>query len=533
MFGFGKPRSAMQEAPLGTTLVALRVHGDVRLPPGCVELVFSAAGQARRAPHTRAAKGELAVAYHPGPYETVFAPFAGAPEIGLRLRYLADAADPRVAQQRFDLFLFSEAGEALSVQALHQATAAAVRDALAQGVLELPACTTLDEWHGFRAGLNELLYTRFGLTVDDCVPVDLGDEIDYAHMLRARAGQALAAPPAPPAPAIRARTTQGADAAARAGEALPATTGAATTRSTPREEVAVAAPAGTRDAAAATAPGGTRDTVVAATPAGSGNAARAMASPGKLDELATTSAATVPPAARAATAVAAPRDIPDVPAVMESPGMLDEPAITAPPGIGDGTAAMAPVRNPDVAPAMQAPATPDAVVAMLPALNRSGAMMPAPSLSDAPGADAHALRRLFLELPAWSAGVRLLALPPGAAPALRDVLQRCALAALDVNTMPALAWLAPNRPLPVAAQAGRAAHSVAAAQALDQAWALLARWRLATQGAADAATESAAMHAALLDEADRLTANLAFHLAARRAVEQPPAPAQSRKEPHL
>ncbi|MTW06340.1 hypothetical protein [Pseudoduganella ginsengisoli] len=187
MFGIGNSAvQAAQVAQLGTALVALRLGRAARLPSGCVELVFSAAGQARRAPYSRKGRDESAYAYHPGPYETAFAPFAAAPEIGLRLRYLADASDPRVAQQRFDLFLFSEAGDALAIDALHGAVAAAVRDALAQGTLDLPACTTLDEWHAFRAGLNELLYTRFGLTVDDCVPVDLADAVDYAQVLRAR-----------------------------------------------------------------------------------------------------------------------------------------------------------------------------------------------------------------------------------------------------------------------------------------------------------------------------------------------------------
>jgi hypothetical protein len=38
---------------------------------------------------------------------------------------------------------------------------------LAQGALDLPPCTTLEEWHAFRAGLNQLMYTRYGVTVDD------------------------------------------------------------------------------------------------------------------------------------------------------------------------------------------------------------------------------------------------------------------------------------------------------------------------------------------------------------------------------
>jgi hypothetical protein len=160
--------------------------------------------------------------------------------------------------------------------------------------------------------------------------------------------------------------------------------------------------------------------------------------------------------------------------------------------------------------------------------------MAAPALLpvlDAAAADAHALRRLFLELPAWTAGVRALAQPAGQAlfNTRRGLLQRCALAALDVNTMPSLAWAAPGRPLPVPLQAGRAAHSVAAAQALDQAWALLARWRLVAQDRA----ASTADHAALLDEADRLTANLAFHLAGRRAIGAETAPPTERREPQL
>lgn len=160
--------------------------------------------------------------------------------------------------------------------------------------------------------------------------------------------------------------------------------------------------------------------------------------------------------------------------------------------------------------------------------------MAAPALPvplDAAAADAHALRRLFLELPAWTAGVRALAQPSGQTlfDARRGLLQRCALAALDVNTMPSLVWAAPGRPLGVPQQAQRAAHSVAAAQALDQAWALLARWRLVAQDRA----ASIGDHAALLDEADRLTANLAFHLAGRRAIGEETAPSTERREPQL
>lgn len=492
MFGASKARAPLQAAQLGTALVALRLDGPARLPPGCVELVFSAAGQARRAPSTRAGRGETAYAYHPGPYETAFAPFAAAPEIGLRLRYLADAADPRVAQQRFDLFLFSEAGAVLTVDALHGAIAGAVRDALAQGMLELPACTTLDEWHAFRAGLNELLYVRFGLTVDDCVPVDLGEACDYADVLRARAAQ-VGVPVCMPvgAPlAMRGDTGRGPE---RLSAAMPA-------------DADDSEAAGTAASAAGETPGTMSGSPDAGNTAGNASGAAAVALPGA----ATQRTDALPAAAHAdsgAVGASAAKDA-AVPAANAA-------------SAATGAAASA---------AFHAPAGPDPTVASFRGAAHSGHHMTI-SPSDAAGTDARALRRLFLELPAWSAGLRALALPAGQAlfTARRDLLQRCALAALDVNTMPALAWAAPDRPLAPAIQAQRATHSMAAAQVLDQMWGLLAQWRIAAQDSASIASA----HAPLLDDADRLTANLAFHLAGRRAIVEEAARTEQRREPHL
>jgi len=122
--------------------------------------------------------------------------------------------------------------------------------------------------------------------------------------------------------------------------------------------------------------------------------------------------------------------------------------------------------------------------------------------------DAYALRRLFLELPALSAAMRMLAPPEGGFAAQQELLQRFALAALDVNTMPSLAWATPDRALPREQQAQRAGHAAAAVGALDEAWALLASMKLAR------ADEIAQLY----DEADRLVANLEFALANRRAV---------------
>ncbi|MBY0238388.1 MAG: hypothetical protein K2X55_03640, partial [Burkholderiaceae bacterium] len=455
-------RPAAPPAPLGSALVAMRVHGEVCLPPGCVELVFSAAGQARRAPHSRAGKGEVAFAYHPGPYETVFAPFAGAPEIGLRLRYLVDATDPRVAQQRFDLFLFSEAEQTLPVETLHQAIAAAVRAALAQGVLDLPACTTLDEWHGFRAGINELLYTRFGLTVDDCVPVDLGDVCDYAALLRARAA------PAADGAVVAVRTSASGQAPGdthhqceQAAGDLAAAPASALGRHSD-DAATVAAAAVTRLAASGPESG---------LPAGAGNVDAAAAGQGK--GATGRHHTSLPPAPAVPVPVPVTVPVTAPAAVTESVPAATATAVTAPAAapaptvFGTATTGSAPRGSiasaftlaagaSDAAGLLTRPGSPDAAAAA-DAGDRStitGTVAPAkpaaPSYSGAAApsadpakADAHALRRLFLELPAWAAGVRLLALPSGTAAARRDLLQRCALAALDVNTMPALAWAAP------------------------------------------------------------------------------------------
>jgi hypothetical protein len=321
----------------GDVPVAARC-ADVPAPPGATLVLFGADGQARRpaAFNGRPAapgKGEAAWWFVPGPHAVEQVPFAGAPEVGLRVSLVVDAPDPRLQRQRFDLFLFSEvAGQAgsLSLPELAGRIETALRAALQGGTLDLPPCTSLEEWHAFRAGLDELLYMRFGVTVDDCVPALL-DDVDFAAMLRRRA-----------------------DAAAPAPASMPA----------------------------------------------------------------------APP---------------------------------APP------------------PALQ----PD---------------------------DAAALRRLFLELPDASRALRMLPMPDFS---LRQAqLQRLALAALDVNTMPALALAAPGRARPASARQRLSACSAAAARALDERWAVQARMK--------AVGKDGARGKGGADELDRIVANLEFHLAARR-----------------
>ena len=319
-------RREVAEAP-GQGLVAVRVASAAELAPGCLGVACDDRGATRRvAPGSRSslAKGETLYCFHPGPYSVDLIPFAAAPEAGLRLTFVVDAADPRVAQQRFDLYLASEAGERLALSDLQDAIEAALRRELAQGNVALPPCATLGEWDSFRAGVDELLYMRFGVTVEDCMPADVGD---YPALLRS-------VPEAAPPPAIRA------------------------------------------------------------------------------------------------------------------------------------------------------------------------------SAPDAPGADARALRRLFLELPRLTAALRLAALPPG-----QDLfrqhqalLRRLDQVSLSVATMPALELAAPGRRLGARQQAARARHSVHALSALDEAWALLARLK-------------GSPFAAVIDDADRIVANLEHDSAARRLAD--------------
>lgn len=217
MIGFFKRATPPAEAcELGRSAVALPLRAGCAAPPGCPVVIVDAGGRTRRA--TAAAgkpvavrDGELAWLYHPGPYTVDLVPFAQAPELGLRTTFAVDASEP-VAQQRFDLYLAAEASGRLDLAELGRAVEAALQRELAQGGLALPPCTTIEEWNAFRQGLNQLLYMRFGLTVDDCVPVDLGETRDHAALLAARAaeqpatravdGAPPAAPSMPPMPAF-------------------------------------------------------------------------------------------------------------------------------------------------------------------------------------------------------------------------------------------------------------------------------------------------------------------------------------------
>jgi hypothetical protein len=199
---FKRAAPAHDACSLGRTAVAVPLQPGCGTPPGCPVVIVDADGRPRRATTPPGKKvelrpGELAWAFHPGPYTIAIVPFAQAPEIGLRTTFAIDPLDPAPAGKRFDLYLAAEADGRVDLALLGAAVEGAVRSALAQGALDLPPCADIDEWNAFRLGLNQLLYLRFGLTVDDCVPAEL-DDVDYAAQLAARAaGGAVVAVPAP------------------------------------------------------------------------------------------------------------------------------------------------------------------------------------------------------------------------------------------------------------------------------------------------------------------------------------------------
>ena len=312
------------------------------------------------------------------------APFAAAPEIGLRIDYCFDPGGDRA---RFALLLESEAERSLPTHAVQAAMQDTVRSALQCGAVELPPCTSDEEWHAFRAGLNELVYTRFGLVVEDCIPVDLHPAVDFAAQL-------LAA------------------------------------------------------------------TVVAAGPS------REPVGPD----------------------CAPPGRIPSQQAAHRA-----QPTSAAP---GEGSD-----RHHAPLPAWRAWV--NAADVPLHALRAAAAS----TQRGAASVVSLAMRRLFLELPALSAGFRALPMKEGDgtfAP-MQDILRRLSLAALAVNTMPTLALAAPGRKLSRETQQLRALHAVAAQSALDEAWAMLAAMRCGPD-------------VLPLGDVDRILANLEFSLAQRRAA---------------
>lgn len=197
---FKRAQPVLDAAELGRSMVALPLRTGCTPPGACPVLIVDASGHTRHAAPAKRVElrdGEQGWAWHPGPYTVDLAPFAQAPEVALRTSF---AIEPELdgARQRFDLLLAAEASGPLALATLAQALEAALQRELGAGALELPPCTTIEEWNLFRQGFNQLCYMRFGLSVDDCVPVDLGASRDYAASLAARAAMAVEQPSLPP-----------------------------------------------------------------------------------------------------------------------------------------------------------------------------------------------------------------------------------------------------------------------------------------------------------------------------------------------
>jgi hypothetical protein len=206
---FRRAAPVLDACDLGRSAVALPLFAGCAVPTDCPVVIVDAVGRPRRATTPSGKKlelrpGELAWTFHPGPYKITVVPYAQAPEIGLDTTFAIDPLDPAAAGKRFDLYLAAEADGRVDLATLGAAVEGAVRSALAQGTLDLPPCASIAEWNAFRLGLNQLLYLRFGLTVDDCVPVEL-DGVDYAAQLAARAvlpAESIVAEPVATAPRI-------------------------------------------------------------------------------------------------------------------------------------------------------------------------------------------------------------------------------------------------------------------------------------------------------------------------------------------
>ena len=379
----GKPRG------LGETHIACPAAARMAVPAGCIGIAIEADGSSRRyasgqvmptasmkssdqqqSPQQSPQKlPQKSFWVHAGPYHTQLCLHPATPEIGLKIAFVLDSLDPRVNVQRFDLFLASEIEQDLSLASMQARLESGLQAELAAGGLECGACMSLPEWMRFRAQLERWLYTRFGLVIEDCALLDLGEQVDYAQILLQRAATVSAAP-------------------------------------------------------------------------------------------------------------AAPHPLP--PGPMADPS--DEPKI------------------PEMPPKM-----PQEIAPEMPQAARSDKGRDVPGMSDAAQ-----LRRLFLELPDFTARWRAMNPPEGYFSLQQTTAQRLSLLKAQVSAMPALAWASPQQALTAAQIKTRSGHMQQAIAAWEQAWFLLARL---TQPPGDAEQWQRER-----DEIDRILANLEYTLAARAAL---------------
>lgn len=183
-------------------LLAQRLSQAAPVPAGWIGIAIAVDGSSSRyhSGQNIAPPWQKAFLLHSGPHRCQLCLHPATPEIALDLRFVLDSPDPRVPQQRFDLFLSSEIDDDLTLAAMAARLQAGLQAEFASGGLDCFAQMSLPEWMRFRAQLERWLYTRFGLTVEDCALVDVGDQVDYAQILLARAAAQAASHPASPVP---------------------------------------------------------------------------------------------------------------------------------------------------------------------------------------------------------------------------------------------------------------------------------------------------------------------------------------------
>ncbi len=200
---------------LGQTLIVCPALAQQAVPAGCIGIAIAPDGSSRRhASGQVIPQAEQAFWVHPGPWQSQLCLHPATPEIALKLRFVLDSPDPRVQVQRFDLFLASEFANEVANQVAHQSNThqsqqnlalsafqarleQGLQAELANGNMECGACMSLPEWMRFRAQLERWLYTRFGLTIEDCALVDVGEQLDYAQILLQRAAAGVSSSVSP------------------------------------------------------------------------------------------------------------------------------------------------------------------------------------------------------------------------------------------------------------------------------------------------------------------------------------------------
>jgi hypothetical protein len=178
------------EAALSSPFAAIKTTtGTIVVRADCIGIAVAADGSTRRHASGQSMAGPWQKAFlvHTLPHRCQLCLHPATPEIVLDLCFVLDSPDPRVAQQRFDLFLASEIDGDLSLAAMAAQMQTLLQAELAAGQLDCLPQMSLAEWMRFRSQLERWLYTRFGLTVEDCALTDVGEQVDYAQMLLARA----------------------------------------------------------------------------------------------------------------------------------------------------------------------------------------------------------------------------------------------------------------------------------------------------------------------------------------------------------